>query len=68
MGEEIQAMGDVIWDTLLFRVRLSLVLRLEPEFELPSERGTPLAALDPVRDALLHTHQKRRISPFPPEN
>jgi hypothetical protein len=38
----------------------------ECELEPPCERGTPLIAFDPVRGALLYTHQKRRMSPFSP--
>lgn len=36
----------------------------EREFKPPCERGTSLTAIDPVRGALLYTHQKRRMSPF----
>ena len=36
---------------------------LERDFEPSAKHGTPLPALDPVRGALLYTHQKRRMSP-----
>ena len=38
---------------------------LERDFEPSAKHGTPLPALDSVRGALLYTHQKRRMSPFP---